>query len=191
MTRLQIHLATLRAQHAATDLAIAKAAGVHRATVHAARTGTKPVRQDSAALLLAVRPSDIVTLRRPAGATRLRLRALAAMGHSCPRIGTALGISADHVNMLQSGAAETVEPDVATAVAWLFEQWWDKRAPERDRYERLAAAASRARALRGDWCAAAGFDEDRLEEPGYSPACGYRPARGNGIAADVRWQVAS
>ena len=191
MTRLQTHLTKLRAQHAATDLAIAKAAGVHRETVRAARTGSKAVHRDSAALLLAVQPSDIVTVRWPAGATRLRLRALAAMGHSCPRIGTALGVSADRVNMLQSGVAETVEPDVATAVEWLFEKWWDKRPPERDQYERLAAAATRTRALRNDWCAAAGLDEDRLEEPGYSPACGYRPACGSGVATDVRWQVAS
>ncbi len=39
------------------------------------------------------------------------------------------------------------------AAAGLAAARWDKRAPERDRFERAAATAARRRAIRGNWCA--------------------------------------
>jgi hypothetical protein len=191
MNDLETHLLTLRAQHAATDAAIAAAAGVDRKTVRAARSGSRTLHAGTARLLLAVDPAALVTVRVPARGTCLRLRALAAMGHSCPRIAAALGVSADRVKLIQRGEITTVECSLAAGVRWLFDQWWDRRPPERDQYERAAAAYARGRAMRGDWCAGAALDEDRLDLPGYVPGSGYRPARGSGIAADVHWRAAS
>jgi len=68
----------------------------------------------------------------------------------------------------------------------LYEAWWDKRAPERTRAERAAAAAARKRAIAGDWCAPAALDDDQLDIPGYRPQYGWKPATGTGVARDIR-----
>ena len=50
--------------------------------------------------------------------------------------------------------------------------------------QRRAAARALRQAERHDWPAAAGLDEDLLDEPGYRPWCRYRPATGTGTAPD-------
>ena len=72
------------------------------------------------------------------------------------------------------------------AITDLYDAWWDKRAPERTRAERAAAARARRRAIAGNWCAGAALDDDQLDVPGYRPRTGYRSAIGTGIAPDVR-----
>jgi len=127
--------------------------------------------------------------RRPridAGGTRLRLRALAVMGHSSARIARAADASEQAIQKLARGDAKTVSPRLRDAVAAVYDAWWDKRPPERTRAERAAASAARRRAIRGNWCAGAGLDDDELDTPGYKPASGWRPARGTGTAADIR-----
>ena len=78
--------------------------------------------------------------RMDAGGTRLRLRALHVMGHGSARIARALGTSEDTIQRLVRGDARTVSPPLRDAVADLYDAWWDKRAPERTRAERAAAA---------------------------------------------------
>ena len=85
--------------------------------------------------------------RMDAGGTRLRLRALHVMGHGSARIARALGASEDTIQRLVRGDARTVSPQLRDAVADLYDAWWDKRAPERTRAERAAAAAARRRAI--------------------------------------------
>ena len=127
--------------------------------------------------------------RLDAGGTRLRLRALHVMGHGSARIARALGAREDTIQRLVRGDARTVSPPLRDAVADLYDAWWDKRAPERTRAERAAAARARRRAAAGNWCAAAALNDDQLDTPGYRPRAGYRPATGTGIAPDIRLPV--
>ena len=127
--------------------------------------------------------------RLDAGGTRLRLRALHVMGHGSARIARALGVRQETVGRLVRGDARAISPQLRDAVAALYDAWWDKRAPERTRAERAAAARARRRAAAGNWCAGAALNDDQLDIPGYRPRAGYRPATGTGVAADIRLPV--
>jgi hypothetical protein len=116
--------------------------------------------------------------------TRLRLRALAAMGHSAERIARALGEPAWVITKIMTGAAPAVTPPLRADVMALYDAWWDKRPPERTPAERAAATAARSRARRGRWCTGGGLDDDELDVPGYVPRSTWRPATGTGVADD-------
>ena len=124
--------------------------------------------------------------RLDAGGTRLRLRALHVMGHGSARISRALGVREDTIRRLARGDARTISPPLRDAIADLYDAWWDKRAPERTRAERAAAARARRRAIAGNWCAGAALDDDQLDIPGYRPRHGWKPATGTGTAPDIR-----
>jgi hypothetical protein len=128
---------------------------------------------------------DLPAGKVDAGGTRLRLRALHVMGHGCSRIARALGTRRTTIQDLVSGQARTLSPQLRDAITGLYEAWWDKRAPERTRAERTAATVARRRAITGNWCAPAALNEDKLDNPGYRPRYGYRPATGTGIAPDL------
>src|SRR5260370_1375284 len=127
--------------------------------------------------------------RLDAGGTRLRLRARHVMGHGSARISRALGVREETIQRLVRGDASTVSPQLRDAISDLYDAWWDKRAPERTRAERAAAARARRRASAGNWCAAAALNDNQLDTPGYRPRAGYRPATGTAIAADIRLPV--
>ena len=127
--------------------------------------------------------------RLDAGGTRLRLRSLHVMGHGSARIARALGVREETVGRLVRGDARAISPQLRDAVAALYDAWWDKRAPERTRAERAAAARARRRAAAGNWCAGAALNDDQLDVPGYRPRAGYRSATGTGVAADIRLPV--
>jgi transcriptional regulator with XRE-family HTH domain len=142
-------------------------------------------RRNSAALR-AVASSGGRRRRIDAGGTRLRLRALAVMGHGSARIARAAGFSEQAIQKLTRGDAKTVSPQLRDAIAAVYDAWWDKRAPECTRAERAAATATRRRAIAGNWCAGAALDDHELDIPGYRPAYGWRPARGTGVASAIR-----
>ena len=128
------------------------------------------------------------TLRRAridAGGSRLRLRALHVMGHGSARIARALGVREMTIRAIVRGDTPTVSARLRDAITDLYDAWWDKRAPERTRFEHAAATAARRRAIAGNWCAGAGLDDDELDIPGYRPASGWKPATGTGIAPDI------
>jgi hypothetical protein len=125
-----------------------------------------------------------------AGGTRLRIRALQAMGHSAARIGRAAGAGEQVIQRLARGDVSSVSRQLRNAVAEVYDAWWDKRPPDRTPGERTAAAAARHRAARGNWCAGAGLDDDLIDEPGYRPTAPWRPAAGTGTAADFCARVA-
>ena len=127
--------------------------------------------------------------RLDAGGTRLRLRSLHVMGHGSARIARDLGVREETIGRLVRGDARAISPQLRDAVAALYDAWWDKRAPERTRAERAAAARARRRAAAGNWCAGAALNDDQLDIPGYRPRAGYRPATGTGVAADIRLPV--
>ena len=123
--------------------------------------------------------------RVDAGGTRLRLRALHVMGHGSARIARALGVREMTIRRLTRGDAPTISVSLRDDVTDLYDAWWDKRAPERNRSERAAATAARRRAIAGNWCAGAGLDDDDLGTPGYKPESTWKPAAGTGTAPDV------
>jgi hypothetical protein len=124
--------------------------------------------------------------RLDAGGTTWRLRSLIAMGHDSSRIARAMNVRPEAIQKLVRGDTTTVSPQFRDLACQLWNAWWDKRPPETTRSERRAASAARRRAERNSWPAAAGLDEDELDEPGYRPFCGYRPATGTSIAPDFR-----
>jgi hypothetical protein len=122
--------------------------------------------------------------RVDAGGSRLRLRALHVMGHGSARISRALGVREETIQRLVRGDTTDVSPNLRDTIIDLYDAWWDKRAPERTRAERAAAAYARRRAAAGNWCAGAALDDSKLDTPGYRPQSRWRPASGTGVAAD-------
>jgi len=131
------------------------------------------------------RPATVTaTARADATDTRWRLRSLVAMGHDCARIARALHVPPDLVRRIVRGETRTVTCEFRAAACQLWDAWWDKTPPGRAPAERRAAARAMRQAMSRDWPAAAGLDEDLLDEPGYRPWCRYRPATGTGTAPD-------
>lgn len=111
-----------------------------------------------------------------------RLRSLVAMGHDCARIARALQAPPPLVRRVAGGQARTITPAFHALVCELWDAWWDKTPPRDTPARRRAAARALAQARACDWPAAAGLDEDELDQPGYRPWCHYRPATGTGTA---------
>jgi plasmid maintenance system antidote protein VapI len=143
----------------------------------------------STAVVLRVTSGTVPCVRLDAGGSRLRLRALHVMGHGSARIARALGVREKTIQRLVRGDATTIGAQLRDAITDLYDAWWDKRAPERTRAERAAAATARRRASAGNWCPAAALDDDQLDTPGYRPRSRFRPATGTGIAPDIHPHV--
>src|ERR1035441_3744932 len=173
-------------QDGSTYQAIATTAGLAPATVRDLASGRRRPARGTTAAVLTMNTKTIPHTRVDAGGTRLRLRALHVMGHGSARIARALGIRETAIQDLIRGDARTVSPKLRDKVTALYDAWWDKRAPERTRFERNAATAARKRAIAGNWCAAAALDDDQLDTPGYRPQFGWKPATGTGTAPDIR-----
>ena len=97
----------------------------------AAAAGLAPATSKS---INAVTSASLRRARVDAGGTRLRLRALHVMGHGSARIARALGIREMTVRAIVRGDAPTVSTSLRDQAADLYDAWWDKRAPERDRF---------------------------------------------------------
>ena len=173
-------------QDACTYQAIATTAGLAQGTVLDLAHGRRRPARGTTYAVLAMNAKTVPRARLDAGGTRLRLRALHVMGHGSARIARALGVRETAIQELVRGDARTVSPKLRDKVTALYDAWWDKRAPERTRFERTAATAARRRAIAGTWCAAAALDDDQLDVPGYRPDQGWKPAAGTGTAPDIR-----
>ena len=169
-----------------TYRSIAAAAGLAPATVHDIASGRRAPAPATSMSIAAVTTASLRRARVDAGGTRLRLRALHVMGHGSARIARALGVREMTVRAIVRGDVPTVSTSLRDQAADLYDAWWDKRAPERDRFERAAATAARHRAIRGNWCAGAGLDDDQLDIPGYKPTAQWKPATGTGTAPDIK-----
>ena len=180
-------IATIRRlrEQGGTYRSIADAAGLAPATVHDLATGRRAPTPATTRALAKAGGSPLRRARTDAGGTRLRLRALHVMGHGSARIARALGVREMTIRAIVRGDAPTVSSKLRDAVTDLYDAWWDKRAPERDRAERGAATAARRRAIAGNWCAGAGLDDDQLDIPGYRPKSKWKPATGTGTAPDI------
>ncbi len=165
-----------------TYRSIAQAAGVAAMTVHGIAAGRSRPQEHTTAVVQAVTAAGLARARVDAGGTRLRLRALHVMGHGSARIARAAGTSQRTVRALVRGDSARVSARLRDAVITVYDAWWDKRAPEGTRHERAAATTARRRAIAGNWCPPAALDDDELDQPGYRPGSGWRPARGTGPA---------
>jgi len=179
------HVRRLR-REGGTYRGIAAAAGIGPTTIHDLVTGHRRTTSSTAAAILSVTSQAIPRARLDAGGTRLRLRALHVMGHSSARIARAAGVREMTIRKLVTGDARTISPQLRDTITAVYDAWWDKRAPERTRFDRAAATAARKRAIAGNWCAAAALDDDKLDTPGYRPRHGWKPATGTGVAPDIR-----
>jgi transcriptional regulator with XRE-family HTH domain len=169
-----------------TYRSIAAAAGLAPTTVHDIAAGRQAPTPHTSRALAAVTSRSLRRARVDADGTRLRLRALHVMGHSSARIARALGVREMTIRDITRGDAATVSTALRDDIADLYDTWWDKRAPERSRGERAAATAARRHAIRGNWCAGAGLDDDQLDTPGYRPKSNWKPAGGTGTAPDIQ-----
>jgi hypothetical protein len=181
---VQDHVRQLR-ECGGTYRSIAAAAGLAPVTVYYLVSGRHPVTPYTATALLAVTADSLSHARVHARGTRLRLRALHVMGHGSARIARAVGVRDETIRMHVRGDTTTITSQLRDAITVVYDAWWDKRAPTRTRFERAAATAARKRAIAGNWCAAAALDDDRLDEPGYRPQAGWKPATGTGTAPDI------
>jgi lambda repressor-like predicted transcriptional regulator len=179
------HVTQLR-QHGWTYRSIAAATALSPGTVRALATGTRKTQPATTTAVLALTRRILSRSRLDAGGTRLRLRALHVMGHSSARIARAAGAHPQTIRNLVRGNSRTVSPQLRTAIITVYDAWWDKRAPARTRHERAAATTARKRAITGNWCAPAALDDDQLDDPGYRPRYGWKPATGTGTAPDIR-----
>jgi hypothetical protein len=178
------HVLKLRAA-GGTYESIGLAAGTGAMTVHDIVHAHGPkVQADVARRLLAVSETDVHSDQPSPGGVMWRLRALVAMGHTCSRMAAAIGVPSATLRRIVRGEARTVGPELQQAVAALFDAWWDKAPPRRTRRENLAVDNALKRAALNDWPCPAGLDEDELDRPGYQPQCGWRYARGTGVADD-------
>ena len=178
------HVRKLRAA-GGTFHSIGQAAGTGAMTVHRIANADRPkVQAEIARRLLAVTEANIRGTHPAPGGTMWRLRALVAMGHTCAHIAAATGIPAATLRRIVRGEALTISPALLQAVSALFDAWWDKTPPRRTRREKLAVGNALKRAELNDWPCPAGLDEDEVDRPGYQPQCGWRYARGTGVADD-------
>lgn len=127
---------------------------------------------------------DTRAVKVQAGGAMWRLRSLTAMGHSNLRMARALGVHKDVVNRLAAGDVENITAGLFGAVDALWEAWWDKRPPERNQHERIAASKARNKARARKWPTPLNLDEEKLDETGYRPTALWHPATGLGIASD-------
>lgn len=114
-----------------------------------------------------------------------RLRSLVAMGHSGRRIARALGMREDRVRRLLNGQAKAIDGHAFYLVHTLFEAWWDKRPPARNRNEKAAITIAYQMAARNRWPTPANLDEPELDrDPEYRPKPGWKHGTGVGVADD-------
>ena len=106
------------------------------------------------------------------------------MGHDATRIARAHEVRRGLIQRLIRGASRTVTLALYLHACQLWDTWWDKTPPGHTLAQRRTAARARHQARLHDWPAAAGLEEDILDNPGYRPACHYRPATGIGNAPD-------
>jgi len=180
---LREHLAALL--QTGTFRAVAAAAQLGEMTVWEIAHATRPaIRPHTAAALLAVQPADVHPPRTDAGGGMWRLRSLMAMGHSAARITAALGVPGHVIAPLIRGDRATIAVALHQDITRLFDAWWDKQPPRRSPQEKAAACRALRRAAGRGWPCPAALDEDDLDQPGYQPSAGWRPATGTKVAAD-------
>jgi hypothetical protein len=180
------HVQALR-RTGASYRAIGRAADVSPMTVHRlvqgeARHRGLPARIHAreAARLLAVTGTAVgrAAPRRDAAGTRLRLRALVAVGHPAVSLAAEADLTPRAVWDLLRGTTMTVSPAVHAGIAALYDRMWDQLPEERTAAQRRAVSAARGRAARNGWPPPMGLDDERIDDPRYRPRAQWRLVAG-------------
>jgi hypothetical protein len=135
------------------------------------------MRAGEAGRLLAVTAAatEQVAARRDAAGTRLRLRALTAIGHPAVSLAGRLDVGPGTIRDIANGHTRTVSPALHSDIAALYDEMWDQPPAERTGAQRRAAAAARARAARNGWPPPMGLDDSQIDDPDYRPRAQWRP----------------
>jgi DNA-binding NarL/FixJ family response regulator len=151
------------------------------------RPPSQRIRPQTAAAILAVRPSPAAlapTALADATGTHRRIQALVACGWSQARIGRRLGMSPGNFGAMMR--REQVTAGTAAAIRRLYDELWNRRPPQDEWREKIAAARSRNYARAHGWAPPLAWDDDRIDQPDAQPAEGWqRPARTKRTAAEL------
>jgi hypothetical protein len=151
------------------------------------RPPSKRVRPQTAAAILAVRPS--LEQLAPGAlvdvtGTRRRAQALVACGWSQARLACELGLTA--ANFCAMLRRDQVTAATARAVGDVYDRLWNRAPPEHDQRTRISAARARNHAGREGWAPPLAWDDDQIDNPHAQPANGWkRPARTTRPSADL------
>ncbi len=154
------------------------------------RPPSRRIRPETAAAILAVRPSaDLLGARAviPAAGTHRRIQALVTAGWSQQKLAGRIGMTrANFGTMMLRGE---VTAATARAVAAVYGELWDQPPPEAGHRDKIAASRARNYARARGWAPAAAWDDERIDDPAAAPAEGWqRPARRS--AADLAAEAA-
>lgn len=172
------HVAALQAAGMGWKRA-AEVAGLSSSSLYAVlygrsdRRGGKPsltVRRDIADKILAVQVDLADGACVPITGTRLRLRALVALGWSQAKLGRRLGITERNFTPLVSARGRS-QVTVATAkkVTALYAELSMRLPPEAGHRDKISASRARNHARRLGWLPPLALDDDRLDDPTYDP----------------------
>ena len=100
--------------------------------------------------------------------TRLRLRALVAIGWPMAELARRLDMEPTNITRLIHGRSQITRA-TAGRVAALYEQLWDAPPSPTNGYQRRAVTLARRYALARSWSVPMGLDDDRLNDPNYRP----------------------
>jgi hypothetical protein len=143
------------------------------------RPPTRRIRPETAAKILAVRPSlDTLGAKALVDATgpRRRLQALVALGHSQASLARRLSITPQNFTMTMTNQRLTAA--TARGIRDLYDQLWDVRPDETSHRTRIAASRARNTARANGWPPPAAWDDDQIDDPAALPPEGWqRPKR--------------
>lgn len=166
-TRAAAHVAELN-RSGWTIKGIAEKAGVSTTTVQRINSPTRRparIKADVEAAVLAVQGSGQRYMTDAVGMVR-RIRALATLGWSFRQIGERCGITQRSIVDINTGGIKNVRPETFTAICAVYDELWDKPAPDRrdgirDRMIRYAR--------RNGWAPPLAWDDDSIDDPAATP----------------------
>jgi transcriptional regulator with XRE-family HTH domain len=135
------------------------------------RHPSERLRPETEAAILAVQPApENLAAGTPVAAagTHRRLQALVANGWSQARLGERLGMTpANFATMMRQGQ---VRAGTARAAAAVYDELWNRPAPETTHHEKAAASRARNHAKASGWAPPLAWDEERIDAPDGRPA---------------------
>jgi hypothetical protein len=172
---------------------VAELAGISPATLRRldglqpGRPATRHMRPETAQAILAIRPglaACAASARVDPTGTRRRLQALVALGWTQTALADRLGMSVGNFAAMLRRPA--VSAGTARAAVQLYDELWNRPAPDGTAAERARARAAKRYAQRHGWPPPLAWDDGALDNPQAAPGGGWqRSARKTWRAADL------